>query len=607
MSATAPTIDVDVIPAELRSLPQWVLWRLEARGGKPTKVPIRAADGKPAKSTDPADWVTFDEAMESSVESSGIGFVFAPGGGLVGIDIDGCIGADGRMEQWGRALLDRFPTYAEISPSGTGVKLWCRGQMPRKGGRRRSWRSGAVEMYEEARFFTVTSRRLDGAAEGIAECQAQITGLHALVFGDKPEAPPPPVTHVQPTADDQAIIDKLLGERGDKAARLWSGDTSGYLSASEADLGLCCKIAFYTGRDPARIESLFNQSGLIRGKWVEREFYRKATITAALQQVTTFYDWKLRPAGLPAHPGASPTSATITAPDDADADGLAQLLDDTISGKRRAIPWPWPALSRVTKALLPGTLTVLCGSAGSKKSMLMSQCCLHWLDRGVPFAVFHLEEDRAFHLHRALAQLARNAEILNDDRLRGSGDGARASLAEHRAVLDELAKRITDAPASLPKLSDLTDWVRDRAKAGARVLAIDPVTAADSGREPWLEDRKFVLETKAILREYGASLVLVTHPRSAGAKDVDRLDSLAGGKAFNRFTQTVLWIESVKPGKEYTVRANGAGMREAAKPDLVVHICKARNGCGHGWRAAYRFDSGALLADELGIVMEDDE
>jgi len=32
-------IIVENIPAELKALPQWLLWRLETRDGKPTKVP----------------------------------------------------------------------------------------------------------------------------------------------------------------------------------------------------------------------------------------------------------------------------------------------------------------------------------------------------------------------------------------------------------------------------------------------------------------------------------------------------------------------------------------------------------------------------------------
>jgi putative DNA primase/helicase len=51
----------DQIPPVLKSLPQWVLWRLEKRADKQTKIPYNAKRPKQcAASTDPATWATFD-------------------------------------------------------------------------------------------------------------------------------------------------------------------------------------------------------------------------------------------------------------------------------------------------------------------------------------------------------------------------------------------------------------------------------------------------------------------------------------------------------------------------------------------------------------------
>src|SRR5262245_10542525 len=72
--------------------------------------------------------------------------------------------------------------------------------------------------------------------------------------------------------DDQALIDKAMASRnGMKFAALWAGDTSAYGSDdSAADLALCHTLAFWTGRDPARMDRLFRQSGLMRTKWNAR-------------------------------------------------------------------------------------------------------------------------------------------------------------------------------------------------------------------------------------------------------------------------------------------------------------------------------------------------
>ena len=56
----------DYIPAELKSLPQWVVWRAEPRGDKLSKVPYRA-DGRRASSTNPDDWMIFEMAYKAYV------------------------------------------------------------------------------------------------------------------------------------------------------------------------------------------------------------------------------------------------------------------------------------------------------------------------------------------------------------------------------------------------------------------------------------------------------------------------------------------------------------------------------------------------------------
>ena len=88
------------------------------------------------------------------------------------------------------------------------------------------------------------------------------------------------------------LIEKAKNAKnGAKFTALWEGLTDGYDSQSEADLALCCLLAFWTGGDRDRIDRLFRQSGLYReDKWGGREDYRERTINAALEQTTEFYD-----------------------------------------------------------------------------------------------------------------------------------------------------------------------------------------------------------------------------------------------------------------------------------------------------------------------------
>lgn len=46
-------------------------------------------------------------------------------------------------------------------------------------------------------------------------------------------------------------------KNGEHFWALWNGDTSDYLSASEADAALCAMVAFWTGKDAQRMDRLF--------------------------------------------------------------------------------------------------------------------------------------------------------------------------------------------------------------------------------------------------------------------------------------------------------------------------------------------------------------
>lgn len=163
---------------------QWVAWRNEVRAGNPTKVPYVAPNRK-AEADDPSGWLTHDDAAKLAQE-------IANGtGGSVGIELGGCgqtwlAGVDldtcrnpqsGVLEPWAEEVLQRLGSYAEISPSQTGVKVFftvdpmeidpLRELMGTKHGRLFKRAKGgrhppAIELHISNRFFAVT---WDGLAD----------------------------------------------------------------------------------------------------------------------------------------------------------------------------------------------------------------------------------------------------------------------------------------------------------------------------------------------------------------------------------------------------------------------------------------------------------
>ena len=76
------------------------------------------------------------------------------------------------------------------------------------------------------------------------------------------------------------------------------------------------------------------------------------------------------------------------------AAGVGQMIEDTIAGRREAAKWRWSRVGGLTKALMPGTVTVLCGNVGASKSFMLLEAAAYWHERDLKAAVFELEEDK---------------------------------------------------------------------------------------------------------------------------------------------------------------------------------------------------------------------
>jgi len=178
---TAATIRV---PDSLTELGQWIVWRYEQRDdGKPTKVPYQV-NGNRASSTDPKTWCSFDDALKIWQQQpnhwSGIGFVFSATDTFFGLDLDECLDATEKLKPWAQPIMERFfDSYAEISPSGRGIKIWAKGTLP-DGGVAFPVGDGRIEVYDRARYFTVTGNHWAGQMLEIEEHQGDLDWLLAL-------------------------------------------------------------------------------------------------------------------------------------------------------------------------------------------------------------------------------------------------------------------------------------------------------------------------------------------------------------------------------------------------------------------------------------------
>lgn len=273
---------IDCIPAELRTRKQWVLWKLEERDGKQTKVPYQA-NGRRAESDNPATWTSLEKALTALPKFSGLGIMFADR--LAGIDLDHHIDENGNISDFARSVVEKINSYTELSPSGTGLHVLVFGDLPE--GRRKESKLG-IEMYSVGRFFTFTGKHLTSSPFTVNERTAELAALHAEIFEQaEPKAQPKPA---QPNSlDDRALLEKASkASNGAKFDSLYGGRWETYYgSQSEADLALCSQLVFWTGGDAGRVDRLFRSSGLMRSKWDERHngngtTYGQMTIARAM-------------------------------------------------------------------------------------------------------------------------------------------------------------------------------------------------------------------------------------------------------------------------------------------------------------------------------------
>ena len=292
------------IPLELKQLPHWVGWKYMQRPGEDhkRKVPINAMDGQPAKSNDPTTWCDFDTAClgKERFGLDGIGFMFS-GDGIFGIDIDHCYDPETQeLDPAAAEIIETVQSYTELSPSGTGIHILCKGALPE--GRKRR---GAVEMYSTLRYFTVTGNQF-GLEYPFSDCTERVAVMHRKYLGEEETAAGAqkaalPMSAGRGTNADMsvdAILRRMFDSKhGQKLQDLYNGSWERYGigdgSQSSADQAFCNTLAFWCRCDAALMDAIFRRSRLYRQKWDKRrgaKTYGQITIDRAIKDCRDIWE-----------------------------------------------------------------------------------------------------------------------------------------------------------------------------------------------------------------------------------------------------------------------------------------------------------------------------
>lgn len=284
---------LDTIPASLRETGLYCCWNYEKRGGRLTKVPYNPRTGNRASSTNPATFAPLSEALEAVGDYDGIGVgVF---GDLGAIDIDHCISDNGELSEMAVDIMETMQAYTEYSPSGKGLRLLfhATGFEYDKDRYYINRQKIGLEVYiagNTNKYVTVTGNTLTLGVdlEERGEQLAAVLEKYMVRPRASKQKPTPPLTQ----ADRDLIKRAKRSKRGAEFSNLWAGDGVDYESHSEADIALCNMLAFWTNRNPAQMDRLFRNSGLMRPKWDEihgPDTYGNITIQNVIDTATEGY------------------------------------------------------------------------------------------------------------------------------------------------------------------------------------------------------------------------------------------------------------------------------------------------------------------------------
>jgi uncharacterized protein (DUF927 family) len=263
------------------------------RDGRKTKVPYNPQNIERAKSNDPETFKSFDYVEDAILGGYIDGMGIRVSNGFSAIDIDHCV-TDGLLSDAAIDICTTMKSYTEKSPSGSGVRV--------------IFKTSDFEFDKEKYYIKNPNNGIEIYVEGVTNRFVTITGntVYGYPICENPEAlqqildkymlrPPKKSsksnfdteTHIVSLSEDQ-ILNKAM--QNYNFSSLFNGNMTAYNNDhSSADLALCNMLAFWTGKDPNKIDSLFRKSALMRDKWL-RDDYRQSTITMAISGCKETYN-----------------------------------------------------------------------------------------------------------------------------------------------------------------------------------------------------------------------------------------------------------------------------------------------------------------------------
>lgn len=533
MSGTLSTESFQHFPAELRALPQWCVATLDPEeGSKEDKRPFDPKTGKPASSTDPATWGTFDQAVElarkwqsTNHPRAAIGFVFADSDPYAVIDLDTYKAQSDEVRQLHAGILRDTRSYFETSQSGLGSHIICRGHIA-DGAHNEA---NAIEMYFSKRFMICTGNT--GHPRPVVDEQELLDVLYHRIKGD-------PAGSInwrdlgpgeEAMLSDDEVADKASNAgNGTKFLALFDGnirlldgkngdghlhpnpDALIYASQSEADLALIEMLCFYS-TDNEQVGRLFFASALGKREKARRRDYVPRTIAQARRLIEgnqlppVKFSGALKPGAYrePASKGVSSmTSVVLTRVSDVEA---------------IPVTWIWP--TRIAK----GKLTIFAGHPGLGKSQLTAYVAAKVTIGGV------FPNGEGVAPKGAVIMLSCEDDVA--DTIRPRLEAAGADLRQVHvleAIRDKRGQRLFSIKSDVEQLERVIEHV-----GNVQLVVIDPITAYLEGADSHNtgDVRAALAPMQELAMRLGVAVLVVSHLNKNGGNGKS-VNAVTGSGAF---------------------------------------------------------------------------
>lgn len=295
----------------------------------------------------------------------------------------------------------------------------------------------------------------------------------------------------------------------------------------------------------------------------------------------------------------------------ATATSLREEFEAEGRGARNTILLPWRRLTNITRALRPGTVTVLAAPSGYGKSIFVMQIAVYAHNQEVKFIYLILEDQKVDFERRLLAHIAGTWKVIDDNPEKA--EWRKEILIQHKDRLTDLAKNVCENPRrpiigsdgrpTVPPLpyQEVLDWL-GRSVMSSRLVIIDPIAQIDFGEKyEWKGQADFMRHVTGLAAHSEASVILVAHTAKRGGRAGTiplTGEDIQGAAEIVRLSHTILLMDA-HDEKESTVWREG-GRREMVYHDRTIIVDKARNASGRGNRLAYVMEGPAYR--ELGVI-----